>query len=118
MLKTIKITAIALIAFLISPLSLAHDYESGQIHIEHPWSREAPPNAPVIGGFFQLSNLGDADDALIAAAMVGWSPGTLMVAANDVPANANVATIEVQMYRMSLSYRRPEAAQVSLERAS
>ncbi|PQJ43003.1 copper resistance protein CopZ [Vibrio campbellii] len=67
MIKLMKTTAIALIAFMLSPLSLAHEYEAGKIHIDHPWSREAPPNAPVIGGFFQLSNLGDADDALIAA---------------------------------------------------
>ena len=49
MLKSLKTAAIALIAVIASPLSLAHDYEGGKIHIDHPWSREAPPNAPVIG---------------------------------------------------------------------
>ena len=67
MLKSFKTAAIALIAVIASPLSLAHDYEAGKIHIDHPWSREAPPNAPVIGGFFQLTNHGDSEDALIAA---------------------------------------------------
>ena len=67
MLKSLKTAAIALIAVIASPLSLAHDYEAGKIHIDHPWSREAPPNAPVIGGFFQLTNHGDSEDALIAA---------------------------------------------------
>ncbi|HHF3070090.1 copper chaperone PCu(A)C [Vibrio diabolicus] len=67
MLKSLKTAAIALIAVIASPLSLAHDYEAGNIHIDHPWSREAPPNAPVIGGFFQLTNHGDSEDALIAA---------------------------------------------------
>ncbi|WP_085343657.1 copper chaperone PCu(A)C [Vibrio sp. ArtGut-C1] len=67
MLKSFKIAAIALIAVIASPLSLAHDYEAGEIHIDHPWSREAPPNAPVIGGFFQLTNHGNSEDALIAA---------------------------------------------------
>jgi len=67
MLKLFKTTIITLITFIASPLSLAHDYVVGNIHIDHPWSREAPPNAPVIGGFFQLTNHGDSDDALIAA---------------------------------------------------
>ncbi|MGY5823098.1 copper chaperone PCu(A)C [Vibrio chemaguriensis] len=67
MLKSLKTAAIALIAVIASPLSLAHDYKAGKIHIDHPWSREAPPNAPVIGGFFQLTNHGDSEDALIAA---------------------------------------------------
>ncbi|MCF7453175.1 copper chaperone PCu(A)C [Vibrio sp. A1-1] len=67
MLKSLKTAAIALIAVIASPLSLAHDYEAGKIHIDHPWSREAPPNAPVIGVFFQLTNHGDSEDALIAA---------------------------------------------------
>ncbi|HHF2888835.1 copper chaperone PCu(A)C [Vibrio diabolicus] len=67
MLKSFKTAAIALITVIASPLSLAHDYEAGNIHIDHPWSREAPPNAPVIGGFFQLTNHGDSEDALIAA---------------------------------------------------
>ncbi|MBM4965143.1 copper chaperone PCu(A)C [Vibrio parahaemolyticus] len=67
MLKQMKIATLSLIALIASPMSLAHDYEVGKIHIDHPWSREAPPNAPVIGGFFQLTNHGDTEDALIAA---------------------------------------------------
>ena len=67
MLKQIKTLAITLIALVTSPISLAHEYEAGKIHIDHPWSREAPPNAPVIGGFLQLNNHGDTEDALIAA---------------------------------------------------
>ncbi|PFG58289.1 hypothetical protein ATG66_0831 [Vibrio sp. ES.051] len=67
MLKQMKTVAIALVALVASPVSLADDYEVGEIHIAHPWSREAPPNAPVIGGFFQLTNHGDIEDALIAA---------------------------------------------------
>ncbi|MDV6250336.1 copper chaperone PCu(A)C [Vibrio sp. EA2] len=67
MLKQIKTLAITLVALVASPISLAHEYEAGKIHIAHPWSREAPPNAPVIGGFLQLNNHGDAEDSLIAA---------------------------------------------------
>ncbi|MCF7481063.1 copper chaperone PCu(A)C [Vibrio sp. J1-1] len=67
MFKQIKTLAIAFAALVMSPVSFAHEYEAGQIHIDHPWSREAPPNAPVIGGFLQLNNHGETEDALIAA---------------------------------------------------
>ncbi len=67
MLKQLNILAIAFIAILNSPINFAHEYEVGQIHIDHPWSREAPPNSPVIGGFLQLNNHGDIEDSLIAA---------------------------------------------------
>ncbi|MCG9702145.1 copper chaperone PCu(A)C [Vibrio natriegens] len=67
MLKQIKTLAITFSALVMSPVSLAHEYEASQIHIDHPWSREAPPNAPVIGGFLQLNNHGEKEDALIAA---------------------------------------------------
>ncbi len=66
MLKQFKTLAITLIAIISSPSVLAHEYEAGHIDIDHPWSREAPPNAPVIGGFLKLNNLGDKEDALIA----------------------------------------------------
>ncbi len=67
MLKQFKTLAITCAALISSPVSLAHDYQAGKIEIDHPWSREAPPNAPVIGGFFQLNNHGDKEDALIVA---------------------------------------------------
>lgn len=67
MLKQVYTLAISLAMVAINPISHAHEYEAGKIHIDHPWSREAPPNAPVIGGFLQLNNHGDKEDALIAA---------------------------------------------------
>ncbi|WP_423841095.1 copper chaperone PCu(A)C [Vibrio mytili] len=67
MLKHIKTVAITLVALMASSVGVAHEYESDGIHIGHPWSREAPPNAPVIGGFLQLNNHSDSNDALIAA---------------------------------------------------
>ncbi len=104
MLKQLKTLTIALIAVITSPIGLAHEYEVGKIQIDHPWSREAPPNAPVIGGFFQLNNHGDKEDALIAAqspiaAQIElhnhiMQDGVMkMVKVNEitVPANATVA---------------------------
>lgn len=52
---------------LFSTASIAHDYHKGDIQVDHPWSREAPPTATVIAGFFQLKNNSDVDDFLIEA---------------------------------------------------
>ena len=43
-LKKLALTA-ALLAT--SLLANAHEYDVGQLHIDHPWSREMPPVAPV-----------------------------------------------------------------------
>ena len=42
-LKKLALTA-ALLAT--SLLANAHEYDVGQLHIDHPWSREMPPVAP------------------------------------------------------------------------
>ena len=44
----------------------AHDYSLGQLHIEHPWSREMPPVAPTAAAYFIVHNAGAAPDRLIA----------------------------------------------------
>ncbi len=62
------ITTLAIAATaLVSTVASAHDYTAGSIHIDHPWSREAPPTAKVLGGFFQLKNHSTKDDFLISA---------------------------------------------------
>lgn len=55
------------IAALVTTIASAHEYTTNSIKIDHPWSREAPPNATVIAGFFQLKNLSTRDDFLISA---------------------------------------------------
>ena len=60
-------TLILFIATLFSVNVSAHEYTADSIQIDHPWSREAPPNATVIAGFFQLKNLAEKDDFLISA---------------------------------------------------
>jgi len=52
---------------LFSTQTFAHEYNAGEIEIDHPWSREAPPTATVIAGFFQLKNNAQQDDYLISA---------------------------------------------------
>lgn len=39
----------------------AHDFKAGDLHIDHPWSRETPAAARVAGGFLVIHNSGGAD---------------------------------------------------------
>lgn len=45
----------------------AHDYQAGELHIEHPWSREMPPVAPTAAVYFVVHNRGSQADRLLAA---------------------------------------------------
>lgn len=47
--------------------SFAHDYKVGELTIDHPWSRELPPNAPAGAAYFTLHNQGSQADRLIGA---------------------------------------------------
>lgn len=64
--KTIHTLLITLLSFIAGSV-FAHDYHQGSIQIDHPWSREAPPTATVIAGFFQLKNTASSDDFLLSA---------------------------------------------------
>ncbi|MFD1704186.1 copper chaperone PCu(A)C [Methylopila henanensis] len=45
----------------------AHEFKSGSIEIDHPWSRATPSGARVAGGYLVIRNGGDAPDRLIGA---------------------------------------------------
>ncbi|WP_337112081.1 hypothetical protein [Photobacterium sp. Hal280] len=34
-----------------SGLATAHEFESGELHIDHPWSKEVPPMSSVAAAF-------------------------------------------------------------------
>ncbi len=55
----------ALLAFALP--SFAHEYKVGELTIDHPWSRELPPNAPAGAAYFTLHNQGSQADRLIGA---------------------------------------------------
>lgn len=62
------IRTLSLVALLACALpSFAHDYQVGELTIDHPWSRELPPNAPAGAAYFILRNQGGEADRLIAA---------------------------------------------------
>ncbi|NQD94451.1 copper chaperone PCu(A)C [Pseudomonas sp. CrR25] len=49
-----------------SLLANAHDYQVGELHIEHPWSRAMPPVAPTAAAYFVVRNQGEQTDRLLA----------------------------------------------------
>lgn len=62
-LKKIALSAALLAASL---LANAHEYSVGELHIDHPWSREMPPVAPAAAAYFVVHNKGGQDDRLLA----------------------------------------------------
>lgn len=60
-----KIAAVALLVGLSLPAA-AHDFTSGSIYLDHPMIEEAPPNAPVLGGYVSIQNMGEIDDRLVS----------------------------------------------------
>ncbi len=58
--------ALAAIA-LFGPAVSAHDYNLGELQIQHPWVRATPHGARVAGGFVAIANHGAADDRLVSA---------------------------------------------------
>lgn len=45
--------------------TLAHEYDAGALHIEHPWSRAMPPVAPTAAAYFVVHNKGSEADRLL-----------------------------------------------------
>ncbi|WP_298183953.1 copper chaperone PCu(A)C [uncultured Pseudomonas sp.] len=59
-----------LLAALLAPslFASAHEYSAGELHIEHPWSREMPPVAPTAAAYFVVHNKGGEADRLLSVA--------------------------------------------------
>ncbi|TBU98516.1 copper chaperone PCu(A)C [Stutzerimonas kirkiae] len=63
----LKNTLLAMALLAPALLAQAHEYDAGQLHIEHPWSREMPPVAPTAAAYFTVHNNGNAPDRLLGA---------------------------------------------------
>lgn len=44
----------------------AHEFHAGELHLDHPWSRETPLGASVAGGYLVIRNDGAHSDRLVA----------------------------------------------------
>jgi periplasmic copper chaperone A len=62
----IRLFASSLLLFACSS-SFAHDYSAGELQIDHPWSRELPPNAITGAAYLVVHNQGATEDRLLGA---------------------------------------------------
>ncbi len=64
-----SLRVLALGAFLAAcgSVASAHDYEVGDLTIDHPWSRATPKAAPVGAGYLTIVNKGKTADRLVSA---------------------------------------------------
>ena len=46
----------------------AHEYSAGDLRIAHPWTRPTVAGAPVVAGYFEVTNTGKTADRLVSAA--------------------------------------------------
>lgn len=60
-----RLVLAALLSGLAFPTA-AQDFTVGSIYLDHPMIEEAPPNAPVLGGYLSMQNMGETDDRLVA----------------------------------------------------
>ncbi|CAC9994262.1 Copper metallochaperone, bacterial analog of Cox17 protein [uncultured Gammaproteobacteria bacterium] len=67
--KTMLLMFIALISF---NATFALNNQLGNITIDDPWVRSAPPNAPILGAFMEISNHSDGDIKLLSANTNGY----------------------------------------------
>ena len=64
-----RLAATALIACstLIATPAMAHEYATGNVTIDHPWSRPTPPGVPMGVGYMAITNHGDSDITFTSA---------------------------------------------------
>ena len=53
---------------IIGTAAFAHDYQAGQIHVDHPYARATMPMQPTAGAYLTIENKGKTADKLIALA--------------------------------------------------
>lgn len=62
----LKKTLLGLALLVPALMAQAHEYDAGQLHIDHPWSREMPPVAPTAAAYFVVHNKGSDADRLLS----------------------------------------------------
>ncbi|OEY66938.1 copper chaperone PCu(A)C [Marinobacter sp. X15-166B] len=66
--KRMCVAVLALLMTVWMPAALhGHEYHSGNLHIDHPWSRPTPPGVSMGVGYMVISNRGEEAATLIAA---------------------------------------------------
>ena len=57
----------ALFICCLAPFSIAHEFDSGSLHIDHPWSLALPPVTTTGAAYLSISNHGEKADELLGA---------------------------------------------------
>ncbi|MDY7577682.1 copper chaperone PCu(A)C [Herbaspirillum sp. RTI4] len=57
-----------IVAASFSNVALAHEYQLGDLRIDHPYARATAPGQPAGGAYLEISNQGKSGDKLIAVA--------------------------------------------------
>jgi copper(I)-binding protein len=65
--RAAAVFAVAALLASASYTTLARDFTTGAITIEHPWSRATPGGAEVASGYLSIKNVGDSPDRLVSA---------------------------------------------------
>ncbi len=60
-----------LAAGLLSLAAQAHEYQAGELTIDHPWIQATPKGAPTAGGYMTITNAGSEADRLIGGSAEG-----------------------------------------------
>jgi periplasmic copper chaperone A len=62
--------ALVLVLMATGGVASAHEFEIGDLELDHPWIAEPPPGAPTAAGYLEITNESDAADRLIAVRCV------------------------------------------------
>jgi periplasmic copper chaperone A len=68
--KTLPALAALLLVLVGGPIVAAHEYQAGDLKIDHPWSRVTPDGARAAGGFMTITNNGTVSDRLVGGTFV------------------------------------------------
>lgn len=65
--KRLSVVMLLLVTLLAATALSAHDYSSGHVQIDHPWSRPTPPGVTMGVGYMVINNHGDQAATLVSA---------------------------------------------------
>lgn len=93
----VLLSALLIGASLVSMPSVAHDYSSGDLHVQHPWSRALPPVAPTGATYLTIENRGEQSDTLVSVhtPIAGHTELHEHVHENDVMKMQRIDSVEI-----------------------
>ena len=80
-LHRLSLAAVLAVGFALS--AAAHDYQIGELHIDHPYARATTPMAQSSGGFLTITNTGTQADRLLGATSDFAARTEVHLTAND-----------------------------------